>query len=258
MVYQEQYGREIWWNVHEPSIQKHDKWSVYKHRKRVAYKNGRSHCTRECENSTGISGSGKCLNISSQMQSLLCTYFIMPQAEIKQIIGLYNQSSYKFIVRHSPKMVTHDILFYWFPTFAPLNNGPKSTRLRKIYIWTRKSSILEVNISTRCINNLGHLLLYTISNYIVWFSIFTNNLFSNTSPHTMVSFFGPSTLTKHNVNRGRVKVGRQQLKNFKHKGKHEIVCYLKYSFIFTSYQIQGWWTIILSPVKFQPYGRNFR
>ena len=33
-------------------------------------------------------------------------------------------------------------------------------------------------------------------------------------------------------------------------------CYPKYLRVFTTYQVQGWWTNILSPVKSQPVERN--
>ena len=54
-----------------------------------------------------------------------------------------------------------------------------------------------------------------------------------------------------NVKRGRGKGDRNQLRYSNHKGKHEIGFYPKYILVFTAYELQGWWTIILSPVKDQ-------
>ena len=54
----------------------------------------------------------------------------------------------------------------------------------------------------------------------------------------------------------RGKRDRQQLRNFKHKGKHKIGCYPKSLLILTAYQVQGRRTIIIIPVKYQAYGRN--
>ena len=59
-------------------------------------------------------------------------------------------------------MVSDDLLFNLFPTFDPLLHGPKITRLNKVHISTRNSSIIEVNFSTRWINTLGHILLETM------------------------------------------------------------------------------------------------
>ena len=55
----------------------------------------------------------------------------------------------------------------------------------------------------------------------------------------------------------RAKTGTaQQLRNFYHKVKHKIGCYPKYLLILTAYQVQGWWNMILSSVKYQPDGNN--
>ena len=53
-------------------------------------KNGRYQRTRSGENSTGNSGSGKSLTLSSHMQSALCTDCGMSQADITEMIGIYN------------------------------------------------------------------------------------------------------------------------------------------------------------------------
>ena len=55
---------------------------------------------------------------------------------------------------------------------------------------------------------------------------------------------------------GEKKGDIQQLRNFNHKGKHNIRCYLKYLLVFTAYQLQGWWTMIISSVNAQSYGIN--
>ena len=65
-------------------------------------------------------------------------------------------------------------------------------------------------------------------------------------------------LDKKIFKRGRLKGDRQKLRNLKHKIKYKIVCYHKYLLILTSYQVQGWWTMIISPVRSQPDGRNVR
>ena len=61
---------------------------------------------------------------------------------------------------------------------------------------------------------------------------------------------------KQNFKRGRGKRDRKQHRNLKHKGKHKICCYPKSIMMFTDYQVQGWWTRILSTIKYQPYGIN--
>ena len=61
------------------------------------------------------------------------------------------------------EMVTYDLLFHLFFTFAPLLYVPKITRLNKIYILTRKSSLLEGNFIPSCRNTLGYLLLDTLA-----------------------------------------------------------------------------------------------
>ena len=56
--------------------------------------------------------------------------------------------------------------------------------------------------------------------------------------------------------RGRVKVYIKKLRNSKPKGKHKIGCYPKSLQRFTAYQVQGRCSMILSSVKYQPYGSN--
>ena len=50
----------------------------------------------------------------------------------------------------------------------------------------------------------------------------------------------------------------QQLRNFNHKGNNKFGCFPKYILLFTAYQLQGWCTVIISPVKSQPDGINVR
>ena len=49
-------------------------------------KKGRYQRTRDCDNSTGNSGSVKSLTLSSKMQSALCTDCEISQAQIKKIL----------------------------------------------------------------------------------------------------------------------------------------------------------------------------
>ena len=85
----------------------------------------------------------------------------------------------------------------------------------------------------------------------------TNSIYYNPIPYMVVPFIPPHIENK-NVNRGRGKGDRQKLRNSKHKGKHKIGCYPKYLLIFTAYQVQGWWKIILSSVKYRPDCSNVR
>ena len=62
-------------------------------------------------------------------------------------------------------------------------------------------------------------------------------------------FFCFPYIENKNVKRGRGKGGRQQLRNSSHKGKHKIELYPKYILIFTAYQVQWLWNIIISTVK---------
>ena len=62
----------------------------------------------------------------------------------------------------------------------------------------------------------------------------------------------------HDVNLGRRKEDIYKLINFNHKGKHKVGYYPKSLLVFTTYQVQGWWTMILIPVKYQPDDNNVR
>ena len=119
----------------------------------------RSHSTRDNGNSNGDSGSGKPPNIYSHTQSELCTDCGMPQAEIKyQLYSLTSQTRWTGWGT-TKKVITYDQLFHSPSTIDPLLNVLKRTRLNKIYISTRKSSLPEVIFSPRKINIIGHLLL---------------------------------------------------------------------------------------------------
>ena len=86
-------------------------------------------------------------------------------------------------------MVTDDILFHLFPTFDPLTQGPKSTRLKKIQISTWKHSQPEGNFSPIWRSSLGHLLLDTVDDSIVCFTMLTNIISSNPILHMVVPIF---------------------------------------------------------------------
>ena len=92
----------------------------------------------------------------------------------------------------------------------------------------------------------------------VCFTIIFNIIDYNPNPHMVVPFFWLLYIDKHNVKWGRQKGDRRKLRNFKCKGKQKIRCYPKYLLIITAYHVQGWWTMILSPVKFHPDGSNVR
>ena len=85
-------------------------------------------------------------------------------------------------------MVSYDLLIHLFPTFDPLTHGPKIIRLNKIHILTRKSSLSEVNLSPMCRNTLGDILMYTMADYPVFFTVLDNNFYSDPSPNMVVPF----------------------------------------------------------------------
>ena len=97
-----------------------------------------------------------------------------------------------------PIKLSQIIYYFFFPTFSPLPHGPKSTRLDKIYISTKKFSLSEAIIIRAWINTFGNLLLETMADSPVWFTILTNDISSNPIPHMLVPFFVPSTLTRKN------------------------------------------------------------
>ena len=130
--------------------------------------------------------------------------------------------------------------------------------INKINISTRKSYLSEGNLSPSWGNTAGNILLETMADSRVWFAMLTTNIYSNPIPHMVVPFLLVYMNWQENVKRRRGRGYIQQLRNIKHKGKTKIRCYSKYLLIFTAYQVQGWWTMSLSPIKAQPDGRNFR
>ena len=91
-------------------------------------------------------------------------------------------------------MVTDDLSFNLICNFSPLLYGSKSTRLNKIYISTRKSYLSEVNFSPIWINNLVHILLETMNDYPVLFTMLANIINYNPIPYMVVLFFCSLTL----------------------------------------------------------------
>ena len=156
------------------------------------------------------------------------------------------------------QMVSDYLLFHLFPIFSPLPYGPKSTRFNKIHISTRKYSLSEISFSPSRINTLGDILLGTMADSTLCFTMLTNNICFNPTPHMVVTFYFFLYVDKKNVNRGIGKGYRKKLRNSRHKGRHKIGCYLKSLLIFTTYQVQGWWNMIISPVKYQPHGINIK
>ena len=90
-------------------------------------------------------------------------------------------------MRHRPKMVTHDILYH-FHTFAALPHDPKITRLNIINISARKYSLSEVNFSSIWINNLGYILMDSMADSPVLFTVLAIIITSNPSLHILVPF----------------------------------------------------------------------
>ena len=78
--------------------------------------------------------------------------------------------------------------FHLFPNFSPLLHGPENTRLNKIYISTRKSSLSEGNFIPSWRNNIGNILLYTMYDSWVFFIMITTNISSNSIPHMVLTF----------------------------------------------------------------------
>ena len=134
-------------------------------------------------------------------------------------------------------MVSYDLLFHLFPTFDRLPHVPKGTRLKKIHISTRKFFIIEGNFSPGWINTLGHLILDTMSNSPMCFTMLTNTFPSNQIPHMVDPFYWFLYIDKKDFQRGRVKEDRQQLISFKHKGKHKIGCSPKSLLILTAFEV---------------------
>ena len=128
----------------------------------------------------------------------------------------------------------------------------------KINIPTRKSSLSKGNFSPICRNTLGHLLLYTTDDSPVCSTILTDNIYYNSISHMLVPFYWFFCIGKKNAKRGREKGDKNKIIKFKHRGKHDFGCYHKSLLIFTAYQVQGRWAVIITPLWVQPDGRNVR
>ena len=149
------------------------------------------------------------------MHSTLCNYCGMSKSDITKLIGLYNQSKY------GGKVVLDDLLFCLFPTFSPLLHVLKSTSLNKIHISTSKSSVSEGNFSPRWINNIVNLLLDTLSDSPVCFTMLTNNISSNPSPHVVVLFYWYLYID-NKIQRRESKGGQTETKTFQSQSKNKI------------------------------------
>ena len=157
------------------------------------------------------------------MQSALCTDRRLPWAGKKMDYITSQNKGPRWCI--SQKILIHDLLLHLFTTFAPLLQVPKSTRLRKSYISTWKYSLLELNFSPICRNTLGRILLDTMADSPVCFTIINNFMTYNPSPHMVVPFILVLLHWKSQCQLRERKWDRQQLRNFKHKVNHEIGCF---------------------------------
>ena len=103
------------------------------------------------------------------------------------MIELYKQSKLGGRMRHIPEKWSQ-MIYYFISHFAPLPHVPKITKFKKIIISKRKYSLSEGNFSPIWINTLGHLLLDTMDDSPVWFTMLTDNISSNTTPHMVIPF----------------------------------------------------------------------
>ena len=143
-------------------------------------------------------------------------------------------------------MVSDDLLLHLPPLLLLLNMNQKVPVLTK-YTFQQGSIPYQKEISFQ----YGEMLL-EISYWTLWQTLYSDlqlSLILSLKNHPLIwwfHFFWFIYIDKNNVNRRRVKWYKQKLRNLKHKVKHTIGCYPKYLLIFTSYQVQGWWTMILS------------
>ena len=142
----------------------------------------------DCENSTGNSGSGKSLTLSSHMQYALCTDCGISQAGITKMIGLYNHSKYGDRMRHIPENGHRWYIISFVSHFCSSSTWTKNYQDLKIHISTRKSPLWERNFSPSWRNTLVHLLLDTMFDSTAWITIITNIISSNKIPHMVVPF----------------------------------------------------------------------
>ena len=90
----------------------------------------------------------------------------------------------------------------------------------------------------------------------VLFTILTNSLSSNSIPHIVVPFLLVPLHQQGKCQERDRNRGQTATNTFQSQRKYKIECYPKTLLIFTAYQLQGWWTMILSPVKAQTDGIN--
>ena len=148
------------------------------------------------------------------------------------------------------------IYYLIIPILLFLCMAQKSPGLAK-YIFQRGNIPYQKEISVKA----GEILL-EITHWNIWLTLQCSLLFSLIiylpiqSITCWFHLFWSLYTEKNNVKWGRKKGDRQKFRDFKHKLKHKIRCYTKYFLVFTAYQLQGWWTMILSPVKYQQNGSN--
>ena len=183
----------------------------------------------------------------------------MYQAEIKNIYWTLQPVKLEGQDEAQSGKWSQMIYYLIFPTISLIPHGPKITRLNKIYNSTIKASLSEVNLSRIWINTIGHIYYWTlcltlqcsllcsillelpIQDLTWWFHFFS-------FLHTDKNIF------KQGICKGDIK----QLRNSKHKGEHKNGFYPKFLLIFNAYQVQGWWNMILSQVKYQLYGNKIK
>ena len=120
-------------------------------------------------------------------------------------------------------MVTYDIFFHFFPTFAHPTHVPKITRLNKIYTFQQGSIPYQKEISVQS----GEILL-EISYWKLWTTLQCDLKYSLILSLPIQSLTWRLHLcwfmyTKNkNVKQEKLKGDRQQLINFRHKGKNKL------------------------------------
>ena len=133
-----------------------------------------------------------------------------------------------------PRKRSQMIHYFIFPTCAPLLYSPKSTRLNKIHITTRKSFLSEISFNPIWRSTIGNLPLENIADYLVWFTMLTNNMSYNPIPHILVPFLLVTSHWQKSFKRERGRWDIQKLRNLKHRVKYRIICYPKFLLIFTA------------------------
>ena len=90
------------------------------------------------------------------------------------------------------------------------------------------------------------------------FAILTNNITWGTSPHIVVKFLLVPIHWQEKCRVKENKIRNTGTKKLQAQGKNKIWCYPKYILIFTAYQVQERWNMILNPVKHQLDGIHVR